>query len=76
MSTFLSAPVMFISAQMSLLNYNTQTAINFEKILKNAMVDISGTSLPFGVSTLYMYVLLVLNRSFSTIVSAIPYVLS
>lgn len=58
MSTFLSAPVMFISAQMSLLNYNTQTAINFEKILKNAMVDISGTSLPFGVSTLYMYVLL------------------
>ena len=50
MCTFLSAPVMFISAQMSLLNYNTQTAIDFERVIKDAMVDVSGTSFPFGVS--------------------------
>ena len=50
MSTFLSAPVMFISAQMSLLHYSAKTAIDFIQVLKGAMVDVSGTSLPFGVS--------------------------
>ena len=41
---------MFISAQMSLLDYNSQTAINFKRVLKDAMFDVSGTSFPFGVS--------------------------
>ena len=50
MSTFLSAPLMFISAQMSLLHYSAKTAIDFIRVLKDAMVDVSGTSLPFGVS--------------------------
>ena len=50
MCTFLSAPVMFVSAQMSLLDYNSQTAINFKGVLKDAMFDVSGTSFPFGVS--------------------------
>ena len=50
MCTFLSAPVMFISAQMSLLQYDSQVAINFKRVLKDAMFDVSGTSIPFGVS--------------------------
>ena len=50
MCTFLSAPVMFVSAQMSLLDYNSQMAINFKGVLKDAMFDVSGTSFPFGVS--------------------------
>ena len=60
MSTFLSAPLMFISAQMSLLHYSAKTAIDFIRVLKDAMVDVSGTSLPFGVScscTAYRFLL-------------------
>jgi len=61
MCTFLSAPVMFVSAQMSLLDYNSQTAINFKGVLKDAMFDVSGTSFPFGV---WVIVVLLLGRRY------------
>ncbi|CAH3121098.1 unnamed protein product, partial [Porites lobata] len=61
MSTFLSAPLMFISAQMSLLHYSAKTAIDFIRVLKDAMVDVSGTSLPFGI---WVFVVLFLGRRY------------
>ena len=55
LSTLLSAPIMFISAQMSLLDYTQQAVINFDKLLKTAMIDVSGTAIPFGVSVQMLY---------------------
>lgn len=59
LSTLLSAPIMFISAQMSLLDYTQQAVINFDKLLKTAMIDVSGTAIPFGV---WVIVVLFLGR--------------
>ena len=50
LSTLLSAPLMFISAQMCLLDFSSAKAHNFEHLLKRAMIDVSGTAIPFGVS--------------------------
>ena len=50
LSTLLSAPLMFISAQMCLLDFSSAKARNFEHLLKRAMIDVSGTAIPFAVS--------------------------
>lgn len=59
LSTLLSAPLMFISAQMCLLDFSSAKARNFEHLLKRAMIDVSGTAIPFA---LWVIVVLFLGR--------------
>ncbi|EDO43618.1 predicted protein [Nematostella vectensis] len=55
--TFLSAPLMYISARMAAMKYTHQVSSAYYKLLNNTVSDASSVGLPCGVWVILMFVL-------------------